>query len=590
MAKQTKKSSPRLSAKPPGVLGFAEGGKVETADELMARMTAKYGAPSAGPAQAAPVQQPAPQPQPKVQPQPQGQGVGIIGILKGRQQQIDKASGYANGGKIKGPGTAKSDSIPATIRETGEGIRVSNGERIVSAEQDKFLHGVAKAAGYESLDQMLEDGTGRPVGPVVRAGKRAAFDGMPPETDPDTDGRRQYSANAGDAFANRGATTGNQRVDTAIAAPPTLGGAPFARTEPAGTLTGPAGGLSIDPFGPSPKVGSGLSGTTLVGSDIRFITGKTPGVAPEPFQKPGRDEAGIITAESAQAAAGSSMQRSGGISGGIDMKGVNDILARENKARGEMIDLSIAANGGNGISILGDGGIEAANAEKTARWRQDELIDKASRGNQGAVGAAIHANASGAAEAQRNEVAIRGQDLGYGAKVAAQGLTARAQDLGLQRSQERNDVLTRGQDVRAGTSADRTASNEAIAAARITERNGPSLGQQRGNAEIDAARERIAGMDQAEIKRRTANFTATGRENPEYDPTLAKAVTLANRRKVGDDQEFDTRQPSPQAAQQPKAASFTRDDVHAAINAGADRSKVIERIKSMGGNPADYGL
>lgn len=576
MATQTpRKPSPRLSVPPPGTLAFADGGAVrpETADELMARMTAKYGAPSAGKVQAEPVQA-APQPQPKAQPVPQPQG--IIGILKGRKEAIDKAAGFSNGGKIKGPGTAKSDSIPATVRETGEGIRVSNGERIVSKEQDAFLQTVAKNAGYESLDAMLEDGTGKPVGPTIKAGKRAAETGMLLETDPDTDGRRRYSQASGDAFANRGAPTGN--VAAAIAAPPTLGGAPLARTEPAGALTGPAGGLTVDPFGPKPQnIGSGVSGL-----DLSVSPGQQP-------TKPGRDSSGIIAADSAQAAMGSEMQRSGGVFGTLDMKGVNEIMARENKARGEMIDSMIASNGGSGINILGDGGIEAANAEKTARWRQDDLLEKASRGNQNAVAAAIHANASGDAEARRNEIALRGQDLGYGAKMAAQGLTARGQDIGLQRAQERNDVLTRGQDVRAGTAADRTASNEAIAAARITERSGPSLGQQRGNAEIDAARSRVSSLDAAEIKRRTANFTSTGRENPDYDPTLAKAVTLANRRKVGADDEFDTRQ-VPESRPATPQAKFTADDVTAAIAAGADRGKVVERIRSLGGNPADYGL
>lgn len=576
MATQTpRKPSPRLSVPPPGTLAFADGGAVrpETADELMARMTAKYGAPSAGKVQAEPVQA-APQPQPKAQPVPQPQG--IIGILKGRKEAIDKAAGFANGGKIKGPGTAKSDSIPATVRETGEGIRVSNGERIVSKEQDAFLQTVAKNAGYESLDAMLEDGTGKPVGPTIKAGKRAAETGMLLETDPDTDGRRRYSQASGDAFANRGAPTGN--VAAAIAAPPTLGGAPLARTEPAGALTGPAGGLTVDPFGPKPQnIGSGVSGL-----DLSVSPGQQP-------TKPGRDSSGIIAADSAQAAMGSEMQRSGGVFGTLDMKGVNEIMARENKARGEMIDSMIASNGGSGINILGDGGIEAANAEKTARWRQDDLLEKASRGNQNAVAAAIHANASGDAEARRNEIALRGQDLGYGAKMAAQGLTARGQDIGLQRAQERNDVLTRGQDVRAGTAADRTASNEAIAAARITERSGPSLGQQRGNAEIDAARSRVSSLDAAEIKRRTANFTSTGRENPDYDPTLAKAVTLANRRKVGADDEFDTRQ-VPESRPATPQAKFTADDVTAAIAAGTDRGKVVERIRSLGGNPADYGL
>ena len=40
----------------------------------------------------------------------------------------------------------------------------------------------------------------------------------------------------------------------------------------------------------------------------------------------------------------------------------------------------------------------------------------------------------------------------------------------------------------------------------------------------------------------------------------------------------------------PVAQSFTKSDVDKALSAGADRKAVAERIKQMGGNPADYGL
>ncbi|WP_374343950.1 hypothetical protein [Azonexus sp.] len=342
MAKQPRKSSPSLINVPtPGTLAFADGGAVrqESADELMARMAAKYGVPAAGKVQSGPAQPPAQQPQPKTQARPEQQGIssGIVGILKGRAAQIDKAAGYAEGGKISGPGTPKSDSVRATIRETGEGIRVSNGERIVSAEQDKFLEDIAKAAGYESLDAMLEDGTGKPVGPTIKAGKRAAADGLAPELDP-------FAYRGGPAAGITTAPGAGNRIKGAIAAPPTLGAAPFARSEPDGALTNPAaGGITIDPIGPKPEPGG--SGQTGIGPLA------APGLA---ASKVGRDASGIITAESAQAAAGSDMQRSGGVFGMIDLKGGNEILARENKARGEMIDLSIKASGGNGVAVLPD--------------------------------------------------------------------------------------------------------------------------------------------------------------------------------------------------------------------------------------------
>lgn len=175
--------------------GYADGGKID-ADELMRQMTAKYGAPAAGPASQAPKQAPQqPKPQAPVQTPPQG----IIGLIKGRQQQIDKAAGYANGGKprgialeansdrfgegareIKGPGTATSDSIPAVVGGTEEPIRVANGERIVSVAQGQFLERYARAKGFENFDAMLEAGTGKPVGPTIKAGRRAAANGISP--------------------------------------------------------------------------------------------------------------------------------------------------------------------------------------------------------------------------------------------------------------------------------------------------------------------------------------------------------------------------------------------------------------------------
>lgn len=73
------------------------------------------------------------------------------------------------------------------------------------------------------------------------------------------------------------------------------------------------------------------------------------------------------------------------------------------------------------------------------------------------------------------------------------------------------------------------------------ERGGLTAAQERGNAEIDAARQTVGGLDPAEIRRRTAKTTETGRENPDFDPGLARAAALAARRKIGDDPAFDNR-------------------------------------------------
>ena len=152
----------------------------ETTDELLARMAKKYGLP--------PRQEQPPAP-PPVQP-PKPAPAGIISTLKGRAQQLDqqerKALGYSNGGKIRGPGTETSDDIDARVHETDEEIKVSTGERILSAEQDAMLAEMAKKMGFKSLDAMLEAGTGKPVGPTIKAGKRAAATGMGPGNERDT--------------------------------------------------------------------------------------------------------------------------------------------------------------------------------------------------------------------------------------------------------------------------------------------------------------------------------------------------------------------------------------------------------------------
>ena len=157
---------------------YADGGKVEDVEALLARMKGKYGVSSKSTPEPAP--QPAPQPvqQPATNP---GIGHGIVNILKGRKEQIDKASGYSNGGKIKGPGTPTSDSIDASVKQTGEPIKVSTDERILSKAQDVELSKIASDLGFPSLDSWLETMTGKPVGPTMKGGIAHAATGATEE-------------------------------------------------------------------------------------------------------------------------------------------------------------------------------------------------------------------------------------------------------------------------------------------------------------------------------------------------------------------------------------------------------------------------
>lgn len=77
-----------------------------------------------------------------------------------------------------------------------------------------------------------------------------------------------------------------------------------------------------------------------------------------------------------------------------------------------------------------------------------------------------------------------------------------------------------------------------VAKTRAANSGGLTLPQRRINEEIDAARQYVAGLGQDEIRRRTQQYSTTGRENPDYDPMLASRVRQANRRKYGDDTDF----------------------------------------------------
>lgn len=239
------------------------------------------------------------------------------------------------------------------------------------------------------------------------------------------------------------------RIDAAIAAPPTLGSAPFARSEPTGTLTNAAAaGLTVDPFGPDKaKVGSGLAEIAPPFSSIK------PGN--------GTDQNGVITADSAKAAMAAPMERSGGIAGGIDMKGANAVLARENATRQQMIDAQVGGGTGKPVSWQDQHG--NADPEKERIADSNALLNKWDKQyqNQQAVAEmgrnprAAQAIANIATAAGHDETVTRGQDLNFGATMAQQGITARGQDLNNQRAAAHDQVIMRGQDISGGIDAKR---------------------------------------------------------------------------------------------------------------------------------------
>lgn len=508
---------------------FADGGQVqETSEELMARMAAKYGISNPRTAQ------PAPTPQPRPQAQPQSQPGGVINTLRGRGQQIDQVvdkavRGYADGGKIRGPGTAKSDSIPAQVQETGEPIRVSTGERILSAAQDAYLSKMAKSAGFKSLDEMLEAGTGKPVGPTVKAGKRAAATGMAPEDDP-----------------------------------------------------------LKKAFGPGtpPSLGSGLAGMTRV-------------IADNPVSPPGASPvAGAPGVTKTLDANGQASYAGVGAPGAAPGRSAMDIYRNEAAMKGLDANTFDRPGGGPKVATIGD---SSRMSEKG--WANLEMPAGLSARQQASF---LNAQEQNQTARRGQDITVRGQDLNHGVALAGQGITVRGQDLNAQAEATRlvgnplDNALKRenlATAQRLGNLQSRYTSEQDPAKQDIlghqlrtlTGRaspygDGPTLAQQRGNSEIDAARERVAGLSPDEIKRKTQQFSATGRENPEYDSTLARATTLANRRKVGADDVFDAQQKASQApgAESDAQARFQADKAMAGHRLGKQTKQGMEVFDNAG--------
>jgi hypothetical protein len=270
----------------------------------------------------------------------------------------------------------------------------------------------------------------------------------------------------------------------------------------------------------------------------------------------GRNQSGIITADSAKAAMAEPMQRSGGIFGTIDMKGVNAIMERENKARGEMIDSMIEAQGGNGIAVLPENYGPTNDHNPLSDGLEMVRRGIGNRTQAGIAQNLINAGVAMRGQDQRGELARDGI-LGNRPRAPTNPLVDELTKTRIESGKLRNDQTQRLGELQQQLVDETDPEKRSGIAEQIRSIDGKAqqrpadqlnLPQRRTNAEITAARLAVAGLTPEEIKRKTANFTATGRENPEYDPTLAKSVSLANRRMYGADDEFDRRQ----QAQQPQ--------------------------------------
>lgn len=518
-----------------GGICMADGGitRQETADEVMARMTAKYGAPAAGPVpqQPAPVAQTQPQPKPSPS-QPASSGQGILGILRGRKEAIDKAvGGYANGGIVRGIGTPTSDDVPVKIK--GKDYNLSDTEAVLPSKTRQALGEMLGAkpgdvAQANSLVEKFIEQTNDGKPPVsVEEGTNLANGGLL-----DEEARKMnYQAVTGTVSPSPLPSAGTQSADSISLGKspgPTIydnGGLPadvvqrgietmrsqLAKPQsPAPAATGPAaiqaqtvddgaGGVYTPSGGaiPPDKAGSGIL-NGIVGffedsaraargeksyEQLRAerasgqaspATAQAPsmndgksavkvdpfGAKPDQFSSPANSDGTFMTGKDGarpDSSGGGFVQKgvaynvnptsqegitkitssktnplfanirpedavSGLNNQSIGAQDVQEGLnrhARANAITQSLIDKQPAG----GVGILGDGGVSASNDEKTARWRQDELLIAAKYGNR-AAGDAIQANANLGVEGIRSATAQRGQDVGAGITARGQDLTA----------------------------------------------------------------------------------------------------------------------------------------------------------------------
>jgi hypothetical protein len=523
---------------------MADGGitRQETADELMARMTAKYGAPAAGPApqQPAPVAQTPPQTKP-VPTQPASSGQGILGILRGRKEAIDKAANFANGGIVRGKGTPTSDDVPVKIKgkdynlsdteavlpsktrqALGEMlgakpgdvaqanalvekfIEQTNGKPPVSVEEGTnladggLLDEEARKMNYQAVTGVsapaptpapapvqaqttpgislgrspaptIYDNGGLPAGVVQRGidtmksqlatpaeqaaarapGSSSNYVGNGP-TDPDVNGR-----NAVTAGVQRGIATMRSQMNPNPSGPFAENAANSAAAEshlqslyPSGTFDSQQKQASVG-VGPGYTVTNDVAGAAKIRSAHQSILDGSPSSAGAQSAA-NANEAGLSGRQGAYMVEnnlrsfedkGGGIVRQVGANGSRTFTNVgtenvtdpnkkvqvnsyngaadNESVAKANSIRQSIIDKQPVG----GVGILGDGGVGALNDERTARWRQDELLSAAKYGNR-AAGDAIQANAHLGVEGIRSATAQRGQDVGAGITARGQDLTA----------------------------------------------------------------------------------------------------------------------------------------------------------------------
>lgn len=145
---------------------YADGGVVakETPEQLLARISGKYGVGTGSPQEpAAPVQQPARTAPAQEPAAPVG---NVLNAVARRNEELRKAANYANGGVVqfRGKGGPKDDKIP--VKVAGNEINVSNGEKAVILPAETAKNPLAIA----QIEDIIQATNGAPPNRVLKDG------------------------------------------------------------------------------------------------------------------------------------------------------------------------------------------------------------------------------------------------------------------------------------------------------------------------------------------------------------------------------------------------------------------------------------
>lgn len=281
----------------------------------------------------------------------------------------------------------------------------------------------------------------------------------------------------------------------------------------------------------------------------------------------------------------------------------NESMARANAIRQQIIDRQPAG----GIGILGDGGIEAANAEKTQRWANDSLLAGTSGRERTAALTQILAGQNQiAAEGMRSATTQRGQDINSSltargqdlhAQTAANQLAGNPQDQELKRAQAtgimaQTDSTRQQNDLRnklltETDPAKRTAMQEAMLVAQGRDPNqGRYIRMGGGEQVIDQATGQKAKLPDQVFDSRTGQTVQTGKRglsDTDFD-AIGKKIGMPGDALKARYREFQKQGPAS------SLKDFNAVDVALSLADGTPPEKIAATIKRLGGNPADYGL